>query len=133
MAENTVPTLNEGNNAVANREETREPERFVTPAVDIYENGEGLVVVADMPGLQKSDIDISTEKDILSIKGSARESFDQEWAYQEYEPVGYYREFRLSEKIDQENIQAEYKNGVLKVKLPFAEEQKPRKIDVKVD
>jgi HSP20 family molecular chaperone IbpA len=132
MAENTVQTYEAQAQAENGREDTREPERYVTPAVDIYEVENGLVVVADMPGLEKEDVDVATDKDILTIKGRARQAIEREWAYQEFQPTGYFREFRLGNKIDQGKINAEYSGGVLKVQLPFAEEVKPRKIDVKV-
>lgn len=131
MTENMMQTTDTKNDVVT-REETRESERYVTPVVDIYEEEGGLTVVADMPGLEKDDVEISAEKNVLKIVGRARQSMERDWTYQEFVPRSYYREFRLGNKIDQGGIQAEYKNGVLNLKLPFSEEEKPRKIDVKV-
>lgn len=132
MTENTMQTIEQTSPATGQQEETRQAERYVTPAVDIYEEDSGLVVVADMPGLPSDAIDISTEKSLLRIKGTAPQQADRDWAYQEFAPLSYYREFRLGTKIDQQKISADYRNGVLTLKLPFAEEVKPRKVEIKV-
>ena len=107
-------------------------ERAIAPAVDIYERGNELVVLADMPGLTKDAISVSTEKGVLTIKGDKKESVDRDYTWREWEPNTYFRQFRLGEKINQSKITAEYKQGVLELVLPMAEEQKPRQVDVKV-
>lgn len=114
------------------RESTHEPERYVAPTVDIYETRGGLTVVADMPGLENSDIHVSTEKDVLTIKGTRRDQVERDYLYREFEPQGYFRQFTLGSKINQAAINAEYKHGVLRLTLPFAEEVKPRQIEVRV-
>lgn len=130
MAELTVKTNNEQQDL---QEQTHEPERFRTPVVDIYEEDGGLRVIAEMPGLERDGIAVSVEKDILTLKGtSPRESVDREYAYREFAPTSYFRQFRLGNKIDQAKIGANYKHGVLDVRLPFAEETKPRQIEVAV-
>ncbi|MCC6548104.1 Hsp20/alpha crystallin family protein [Candidatus Sumerlaeota bacterium] len=132
MAEDTVARPVEANEPTT-QESTHEPERYISPAVDIYENeASGLVVLADMPGLTNEAVSLSVEKDVLTIKGVARESVELPWVYREFTPVGYFRQFTLGKKIDQGAIKAEYKHGVLRVTLPFAEEVKPRQIEVKV-
>lgn len=119
--------------ASANGEQTHEPERFATPVVDIYETADGLRVLAEMPGLEREHISISVEKDVLTLKGVVQSAAPQaEVVYQEFEPVSYFRQFRLGSKINQNQIGAEYRNGVLNVLLPFAEETKPRQIQVQV-
>jgi len=115
-----------------NREATHAPERYAAPAVDIYETKEGLHVVADLPGLTKEDIQISTEKDVLTIKGVRREVPERDYIHREFQPVSYFRQFTLGNKIDQTGIRADYKNGVLRLVLPFAQEVKPRQIEVRV-
>lgn len=132
MAEATVVRPVEANEPTT-QESTHEPDRYITPVVDIYENeGVGLVVLADLPGLASDDVTLSVEKDVLTIKGVVRESVERPWVYREFTPVGYFRQFTLGKKIDQGAIKAEYKHGVLRVTLPFAEEAKPRQIEVKV-
>lgn len=130
MAENTVQTTNQEINTT--QEATHEPERYVAPAVDIHETENGLHLVADMPGLDQDDIHIAVEKDVLTIKGTAPARFQEDLLVQEFEPTGYYRQFTLGSKIDQNAIEASYKHGVLELTLPFAAEAKPRQIEVKV-
>ncbi len=131
MAENTVATKDRELRKA--QESTHEPERYVAPAVDIYETDEGLHLVADMPGLDQSDINVSVEQDVLTIKGTNRWKTEGEgMLIQEFEPLGYYRQFTLGSKIDQNAIKASYRHGVLELELPFAAEAKPRQIEVKV-
>jgi HSP20 family protein len=132
MIENTVARPVEAPVATS-QEATHEPERYLSPAVDIYEKeGVGLVVLADMPGLTQDAITLSVEKDVLTIKGVVKPAVEREFVYREFEPVGYFRQFTLGNKINQTSINAEYKHGVLRLTLPFAEEVKPRQIEVKV-
>lgn len=137
MSECTIPTTTtdsqEANVAYSTtKESTIEPDRYVTPAVDIYETETGLRVVADLPGLTSEDIDVNVEKDVLTIKGVTRQAPLPDRVYAEFEPVNFYRQFTLGKKIDQTGIAAEYKNGVLNLQLPFAAEVKPRRVEVRV-
>lgn len=132
MAETTTLEKTTETTPTKTREATHEPERYIAPSVDIYESGEGLHVVVDMPGLASDDIHVSTEKDVLTIKGVRRERAERDYLYREFEPQGYFRQFTLGNKINQGAIKAEYKHGVLKLLLPFAEEVKPRQIEVRV-
>ena len=118
--------------AVATPQDTHEQERYASPAVDIFESPNGLVVVADVPGLTEEDLSISVEKDVLTIKGTPPKGRSDDALYREFEATGYHRRFQLGKKIDQQNIQAEYKAGVLRITLPLAVEAKPRSIPVKV-
>lgn len=131
MSENTVQNL-EAQAVSSTRENTFEPNRWVSPAVDIYETQKGLSVVADLPGIDRDSLSISVEKDVLTIKGSPNRPADRAYVYREFEPVGYFRQFTLGKKIDQTAIKAEYKHGVLNLELPFAAELAPRVIEVKV-
>ncbi len=133
MAEKTVPatTTKEGKNVVK-REETRSQEYHVAPPVDIYETENALKVVADVPGVSKEDLDVRVENGILTIQGKPMHTTLGEPLYTEFELVNYYRQFELSDKVDQENITADLKNGVLYLTLPKAEKAKPRKIEIKV-
>jgi len=133
MTEMTVANNNQNTPApVPAHEATREPERYVTPAVDIYEDENGLVLAADLPGLDQDSVSVSVEKDVLTIKGAPRNHEERQYLYREFEPVGYFRQFELGKRIDQGAIKAEYKHGVLRLILPFAEEAKPRQITVQV-
>jgi HSP20 family protein len=114
-------------------ERTRECQCFI-PRADIYEVDEDIIVMMDMPGINENAIDITLEKNVLNVKGFAqmdnREGYSLVFA--EYETGDFERSFRISDSIDQERIEAIYKNGILKLTLPKAEEAKTRKIEVKV-
>ncbi len=116
---------------VIKREVTREPEEFVAPLTDIYEKEAGLKLVADLPGIAQDGLKLSVDKNVLTIEGRNRCYEVDNYLFKEYEPVNYFRQFELSKAVDQENIEAELKNGVLKVYLPFAKEVQPRVIEVK--
>lgn len=131
MAEKTVAAQSQQKTPLA-REETRSEERYVTPAVDIYETGEGLVVKADLPGVAKGGLDVRVENNLLTIRGKANHMAPGEPIYREYGLVNFFRQFELNERVDRSKISAELKHGVLTLNLPKAEEAKPRKIDVKI-
>ncbi|HYY25013.1 MAG TPA: Hsp20/alpha crystallin family protein [Candidatus Udaeobacter sp.] len=131
MAEKTVATRAQTQTAPS-REETRSQERYVTPPVDIYETGEGLVVKADLPGVAKENMDIRVENNLLTIRARAAHIAPGEPVYREYGLVNFFRQFELNERVDQSKISAELNHGVLTLNLPKPEEAKPRKIDVKV-
>jgi HSP20 family protein len=131
MAEKTVATRSQ-ERTVPSREETRSQERYVTPPVDIYETGEGLVVKADLPGVDKENLEVRVENNLLSIRGRATHAAPGDPIYREYGLINFFRQFELNERVDQSKISADLKNGVLTLNLPKAEEAKPRKIDVKI-
>jgi len=131
MAEKTVPDYAR-EKETPGREVTRSQERAMTPPVDIYETPEGLVVKADLPGVAKDGLDVRVENNLLTIRGRASHSAPGELVYREYDLVNFFRQFELSERVDQAKISAELKNGVLTLNLPKAEEAKPRKIDIHV-
>jgi HSP20 family molecular chaperone IbpA len=113
-------------------ERTRDCQCFV-PRADIYEVEDQLVIVTDVPGADKDTLDISLEKNILTINAyvDPQEHEGYGLAFAEYEVGDYQRSFRVSDEIDQENISASIKNGVLRVFLPKITEARSRKIAVK--
>lgn len=121
-----------GQPAAEVQENTHEPSRFQSPLVDIFAQEDALVVVADMPGLTNEGISVDVEKDVLTLKGIAPAAEPANYTWREYEPTSYFRQFRLGNKIDQSRIAAEYRQGVLRVTLPLAEETKPRQVSVTV-
>ena len=128
MAESTVATPEIQQPSTT--EHTRHQERYVAPPVDIYETAEGLVVLADLPGVVQEALDVRVEQNKLTIQGHARHGFPGKAVYQEYVFVNFFRQFELSAKVDQSHITAALKNGVLTLTLPTAEEAKPRQIAV---
>jgi HSP20 family molecular chaperone IbpA len=117
---------------VEKKQESTIPARSFVPTADIYEAHDALTVVLEMPGVDKGNVDINVEAGVLSIEG--RLDFSKyegmQPIYTEYNIGHYRRSFSLSSKINQGNITAEMKDGVLTVALPKAEEAKPRRISV---
>jgi HSP20 family molecular chaperone IbpA len=134
MAEKTVATTSNqaANQPPQTKERTRGPERFVPPPVDIYETPEGLVLLADLPGVSPNDLKIRLEENILSIQAKPHHLIEHEPIYREFELVNFFRQFELSEEVDQEKIAASLSHGVLRLYLPRAEKAKPREIPVQI-
>ena len=102
-----------------------------SPAVDIYETNDAITLLADLPGVEKEDLDINVEDRQLTITGLVKPSEDRFQAvYTEYGIGGYTRNFRLGDTIDQSKINASLNNGVLTLVLPKADRLKPRKIAI---
>jgi HSP20 family molecular chaperone IbpA len=131
MAEQTVAMTTSQHKGVA-REGTRTQERYITPAVDIYETPEGLTVVADLPGVMQDTLEVRVDHNVLTLRGMSHHVAPGDVVYREYELVNFFRQFELGEKIDQSHIAAALKQGVLTVHLPKAPEAQPRKIAVSV-
>jgi HSP20 family protein len=113
-------------------ERTREGTVYV-PRADIYEAEDKVTVIADMPGVDENSVDITLEKNILTIRGFVQtQTFEHHTlSYAEYGVGDYERSFVLSNEIDRERIEATVKNGVLRLALPKQEAAKTRKIEVK--
>jgi HSP20 family protein len=116
-----------------NKEETTIPARMFVPAADIFEGENDLTVILEMPGVEKTNVDIHVEDGVLNVEGrlDLTKYRGLQPLYTEYNIGHYSRSFRLSSKIDQTKIAAEMKDGVLTLKLPKVEEAKPRTIQVK--
>jgi HSP20 family molecular chaperone IbpA len=114
------------------REETTVPARVFMPTADIYETDDALTVILEVPGVDKNNVDVRVENDLLTVEG--RLDFSKyrglQPLYTEYNIGNYARSFRLSSKVDQSKIAAELRDGVLSLKLPKVEEAKPRTIRV---
>src|SRR5262249_24440842 len=113
-------------------ESTRNHERYVAPPVDIYETRDGLVVLADLPGVAQDALAVRVDNNVLTIRGQAHHAVPGEVIYREHELVNSFRQFELSDKVAQNRITADLKCGVLTLQLPKAEEAKPRQIEVRV-
>jgi HSP20 family protein len=131
MKESTVPTKTENREAQA--PDTREESRTLVPPVDIFEIEDGLAVVVDLPGVDKEHVDISVDNNVLTIKGNVEKADQGEPLYREFQLRDFFRQFELSDVIDQEKIHAEMRNGVLTLRLPKAEKAKPKRITVNVE
>ncbi len=131
MAEKTVPVSGAPQRKVE-PEVTRARERYVRPPVDIYETAEALVLMADLPGVVKESLEVRMEDAVLTIQAKASHAAPGDPIYREYDLNGFFREFELSEEIDQQKVSAELRHGVLTLYLPKKEKAKPRQIEVKV-
>lgn len=131
MAEKTVASRQKAQSPQT-MEETRSQKRYITPPVDIYENADGLMVMADLPGVAKDALDIRVENNVLTIQGTPHYEAPAEHVRREFELVNFFRQFELSDQVDRTKISAELKHGVLALHLPKAEEAKPKRIDVKI-
>lgn len=129
MVEQTV-AVPETQQTAPSSEETRTRERFITPPVDIYETQDGLVVTADVPGVAQADLNIRVDNNVLTIQGRAKHVITDEASYREYELVNVFRQFELTDAVDQDKITADLKHGVLTLSLPKAEAAKPRQIPI---
>jgi HSP20 family protein len=114
------------------REESTIPARVFVPSADIYETQDALTVILEMPGVEKSNVDVRVEDGVLSVLGKLDLSKYQglQPLYVEYNVGHYSRSFQLSSKVDQSKSAAELKDGVLSLKLPKVEQAKPRTIEV---
>jgi HSP20 family protein len=103
------------------------------PAVDIYEQGDNIVLKAELPGIDAKDVDIRVENNVLSLRGERK--FANEVKREDYHRVeraygSFSRSFTLPNVVDTDRIKADYKDGVLQVTLPQKEEAKPKQISI---
>jgi HSP20 family protein len=115
---------------LATKEEKTAPGRYYVPAADIFETDEALTVILEMPGVQKNNVNIGLENDVLRVDGQIDFSNykEMEPVYTEYNVGHYTRGFTLSNKIDQGKISAQLDSGVLTLTLPKAKDALPRRI-----
>ena len=116
---------------------SREVASRTWPRVDIEEEKDAYKLHADLPGLDKKDIDIKVEKGVLTISGEKNsEKSDrkkEEYSYYERSYGKFSRSFQLPEHVDESNIAASYKNGVLELTIKKTEKALPKKIEVKIN
>ncbi len=122
---------------LATREErtpATKTERPMVPPVDIYETAEGLILVADMPGVSKDKVDVKIEENVLEIRGEIADlpGEDVSPVYAELTGKEYYRAFTIGPEFDLDKVEASMEAGMLRIFLPKIEAEKPRKIEIKV-
>ncbi len=115
-------------------EQQRDTEAVLRAPVDIYEDKEGITLVADLPGVDKDRLAIHVDNDTLVVEGRARIDMPEgmEALHADVRSTLYRRSFALSGELDSEHIDAGLKDGVLRVRIPKKAEAKPRKIEVRV-
>ena len=114
------------------RESTRAEELFGAPPVDIFEDEDGLVVLADLPGIASEGLDVRVEQRILTITAHTQPAPSGTALHREYGLTSFFRQFQLPEEVDTTRIQAELKHGVLTLRLPRAPKEPPRRVEVRV-
>ncbi len=114
--------------------EATRPGRLFTPAVDILETDDAIRVLADMPGVRADGLNIDLRENVLTIHGTVGPTAGEgeRILMREYDTGSFYRQFQLSNAIDQARIDATLRDGVLHLTLPKAEAARPRRIQVKV-
>jgi HSP20 family protein len=114
---------------------TDEPVATTTwsPAIDIFETENEIVVKAELPGVDRKDISVHLENGVLTLRGERR--FEKETKDENYHRIersygGFSRSFSIPMLVDEQNIQADYKDGILKILLPKKEQAKPKQIKI---
>jgi HSP20 family molecular chaperone IbpA len=118
---------------VAQPAEQTRPGVYFTPSVDIFETDNDITLLADMPGVKAEDLVIDLRDNTLTLEGNIApvNSSNEESVYEEYSMGRFYRQFSLSEVIDQSKIDAQLTDGVLRLLLPKVAKATPRKITVR--
>jgi HSP20 family protein len=102
-----------------------------TPAADIYETESGYLIAMDLPGIDRQALEIDIDENRLVVKGTR--AIDEPVQHRIERPRGkFLRTFSVPTSVDQGKIAAEYRDGVLQVRLPKRAEQKPKRIDIKI-
>lgn len=103
----------------------------VAPRVDVYENENEVLLVADLPGVTKEDVDLRFDKGELTIAAKRDESAPGAVLFAEGRPFDYHRGFALPDGLDLDNVNAELQSGVLSIHLPKQPAKRPRRIEVR--
>lgn len=103
-----------------------------SPAVDVRENDEEFVLYADLPGVEKQDVQLEMKDSTLILSGKRKEVevSDEGWLRRETPSGAFYRAFALPADVAAAKVSANYKNGVLEIRLPKAEQAKPHRIEI---
>lgn len=122
------------NTAVAKQAEPTRNDAALMPPVDVFEDGTGITLYADLPGVPKDKLTLQVEADTLTIEGEVVLDMPEgmEATHAEVSLPRYRRVFTLSKELDAGKVAAEFNHGVLKLRIPKAEHAQPRKIEVKV-
>ncbi len=126
--------MSEKNNIATRGEALAERSReipVISPVVDIFENDDEILLHADMPGVAKEDVSVNVDNGKLSISGVRSLQVSGAANWEEFADVEYRRAFSVPQSIDVAKVNAELKDGVLRLHLPKSEAAKPRQIKIK--
>ncbi len=120
---------------------SREPDEEIgvcawQPAVDIYETDEGVVIQAELPGVNKEDVSVELKDNILTLKGERKvdTELDEQRYFRKERCFGtFHRSFSLRESVQPDKIKAKFKDGILEVEIPKAQAERPRQITVDIE
>ncbi len=137
MNDTTAVTRNEQasrTDAASRNEAAPRSEAALMPPVDVIEDGTGITLRADLPGVPRDKLSLHVEADTLTIEGEVSFAMPEgmEANYAEVSVPRFRRVFTLSKELDTAKVSAEIKNGVLNLRIPKAEHAQPRRIEVKV-
>lgn len=126
--------MNENTRALSKANESERAQAALLPPVDVIEDATGITLYADLPGVPKDRLNLQLEASSLTIEGEVDLGTPDgmESSHAEVRLPRYRRVFTLSKELDSEKATAEFKNGVLKLRIPKTEHMQPRKIEVKV-
>jgi len=115
-----------------NQEQTTREEAALLPPVDVFEDSTGITLYADLPGVSKDRLNLQVDGNTLTIEGEMNLAMPQgmEATHAEVSVPRFRRTFSLSKELDTDKLQAELKQGVLKLRIQKADHAKPRKIAV---
>jgi HSP20 family molecular chaperone IbpA len=132
MADSKELQVKEKQEVTSPSEQTR-PGLVFTPEVDIFETDHEITLLADMPGVGADGVNIDLRDGVLTITGDVKpwEGPEESDVLVEFEIGKYYRQFNLTEMIDQDKIDAKYEEGVLRLTLTKAQKALPKKIEIK--
>jgi HSP20 family protein len=127
------PTVRSGDAQQPQAQQQQQQQRTVLPAVDVFEDGNGITLLADMPGVPKEGLDVKIESDTLSIEGQVASATPEglEALYAEVRVPRYRRTFTLSRELDTSKVDANLKDGVLTLRIPKQAHAQPRRIEIR--
>jgi len=111
-------------------------EKFWSPAIDVYDQRDCIVVKAELPGIDRKDVKVSVDGDILSIRGEtkkAQEVKEKDYYYSERAYGSFHRTLPLSVAVQKEKIKASYKDGILTIELPKTKEATSKETDIQIE
>lgn len=109
---------------------------FSAPAVDVYEEKDDIVVKAELPGMEKNDVEVNISESALTLKGEKKKEHkveEKDYYRSERSYGAFLRTVELPKEVQADKVKASFKNGVLEVRLPKTEEAKKKEIKVKID
>lgn len=130
---NNAVRTSSGSNVAAADNATTQQQAFVVPPVDVFETDNAITLLADLPGVPRDQLQVRVDGDTLVIEANATTTSgpeNMELVYGELQCPAYRRQFTLSRELDAGRIEAQLRDGVLRLTIPKAEEARPRRIQV---